>query len=66
MTHWEVLIALIVAVPLILFPAAYVWYLNVSSIYAAIKRMASRRAARQKEKSGGIGERVRPGAGKTG
>jgi hypothetical protein len=44
--QWEFVVALIIAIPLILFPAAFVWYLNVGGIYQAFKRLAARRAAR--------------------
>lgn len=44
--EWYVLIALVVAIPVILFPAAFVWYLNVGGIYTAIKE--TRKAAREK------------------
>ena len=37
-------LALILAIPIILFPAAFVWYLNIGGIYAAIK------AAREKKR----------------
>ncbi len=46
--QWEFVVALIIAVPIILFPAAFVWYLNIGGIYAAIKEAKARRAARQK------------------
>jgi len=35
--EWQVILALVIAIPIILFPAAYIWYLNVGGIYAAIK-----------------------------
>ncbi len=37
--QWELIVALVLAIPIILFPAAYVWYLNVGGLYAAIKEM---------------------------
>jgi hypothetical protein len=43
--QWEFVVALVIAIPIILFPAAFVWYLNFGGIYAAIKE---RRAAREK------------------
>jgi len=46
--QWEVIVALVIAIPIILFPAAFVWYLNVGGIYAAIKEARARRAAREK------------------
>ena len=49
MMHWELIVALIVAVPIILFPAAYVWYINFGGIYAAVKQFMARRAVRQKQ-----------------
>ena len=47
--EWQMVIALVVAIPVILFPAAFLWYLNLGGIYAAIKQARARKAARQKE-----------------
>ena len=46
--QWELVVALVVAIPIILFPAAFVWYLNISGIYAAIKEVRVRRAIHEK------------------
>jgi len=48
--HWELVIALVIAIPIILFPAAFVWYLNIGGIYEAVKEARARRAIREKEK----------------
>ncbi len=45
--QWEFIVALLIAIPIILFPAAFVWYLNVGGIYAAIKEARARRVARE-------------------
>jgi hypothetical protein len=45
----ELIVALVVAIPIILFPAAYVWYLNVGGVYAAVKEARARKAAQEKE-----------------
>jgi hypothetical protein len=47
--EWQVIIALIVAIPVILFPAAFVWYLNIGGIFAAVREARARKAARVKE-----------------
>jgi hypothetical protein len=47
--EWQVIVALIVAIPVILFPAAFVWYLNIGGIYAAVKEARARKAARARE-----------------
>lgn len=31
------IIAMAVAIPIILFPAAYIWYINIGGIYQAVK-----------------------------
>ena len=42
--EWQVIIALIVIIPVILFPVAFIWYLNIGGIYALIrKRIEARR-----------------------
>jgi hypothetical protein len=46
--EWYFIVALSVAVPVILFPAAFVWYLNVGGLYTAIKEARARKAAQQK------------------
>lgn len=45
--QWEFLVALIVAIPVILFPAAFVWYMNAGGLYTAIKRAMARQPARK-------------------
>ncbi|UCH50722.1 MAG: hypothetical protein JSV54_06815 [Chloroflexota bacterium] len=41
----ELIIALVIAIPIILFPAAFVWYLNIGGIV-----QAAREARRAREK----------------
>ena len=46
--HWEFILALVIAIPIILFPAAFVWYTNIGGIYAALKKAWHKRAALRK------------------
>ena len=46
--QWEFVVALVIAIPIILFPAAFVWFLNVSGIYTVIRERRKRRIAREK------------------
>lgn len=46
--RWEFVVALVLAIPIILFPVAFAWYLNFGGIYAAIREARKRRAAREK------------------
>ena len=48
--QWEFVVALIIAIPIILFPAAFVWYLNVGGIYNAIKAARERRTTRRRKR----------------
>ncbi len=48
--EWQVILALVLAIPVILIPVALVWYLNVGGIYATIKEARARRAVREKGK----------------
>lgn len=48
--HWEFIVALVIAIPIILFPVAFIWYLNVGGIYAAVREARKRRAAREQER----------------
>jgi len=42
--QWEFVVALVLAVPIVLFPVAFVWYLNIGGVYAAIRKVRERRA----------------------
>jgi hypothetical protein len=44
--QWELIVALVVAVPVILFPAAFVWYLNIGGIVQSVREA---RTAREKK-----------------
>ena len=46
--QWEFIVALVIAIPIILFPVAFVWYLNIGGIYATIKEARARRAVHEK------------------
>jgi hypothetical protein len=47
--EWYVILALVVGVAIILFPIAYVWYLNMGGIYAAVRESRKRRAIREEK-----------------
>jgi hypothetical protein len=49
--EWQIVVALVIAIPIILFPVVFVWYLNMGGIYAAIKDARARRVARKKRAS---------------
>jgi hypothetical protein len=46
--EWQIIVALVIAIPIILFPVAYVWYINFGGIVAAFKSARERRAVRAK------------------
>jgi hypothetical protein len=46
--QWELVVALVVVIPIILLPAAFVWYLNIGGIIQAVREARERRAAREK------------------
>jgi len=50
--EWQIIVALIVAIPIVLIPVVFVWYLNIGGIYAAIKDAREKRAARENEVKG--------------
>ena len=46
--EWQVILALVLVIPVILVPAVLVWYLNVSGLYTVIRETQKRRVARKK------------------
>lgn len=45
---WQVAVALIIAVPVVLLPVAFVWYLNTGGVLSAVREMRARRAQSKK------------------
>jgi hypothetical protein len=45
--QWGFIVVLIIAISIILFPAAFVWYMNIGGMYVAIKEALKRRATLQ-------------------
>jgi len=56
--QWEFVVALLVAIPIILFPVAFVWYLNASGLYQVLRdrRQRQKRLAAHEEELGAMGE----------
>ena len=46
--EWQVIVALVIAVPVILLPVVFVWYLNAGGLFAAIKEARARQVALKK------------------
>jgi hypothetical protein len=46
--EWQIIVALAIAIPIILFPVALIWYINIGGIYSAIKEARAQRATRKK------------------
>jgi hypothetical protein len=44
----EMIIALVIAIPVVLFPAAFVWYLNIGGILQAVRKARLKRVAARK------------------
>lgn len=45
--QWQIVVALAVAISVLLFPVAYIWYINVGGIVAAIRERKARTAAEE-------------------
>jgi len=43
--EWEMEVAIAVATPIILLPVAFVWYLNLAGLYAAVTEVRKARKA---------------------
>ncbi|MFC1846240.1 hypothetical protein ACFLYM_02355 [Chloroflexota bacterium] len=43
--QWEFIIALMAAIPILLFPVAFIWYMVIGGTYAAIKEAQGKRIA---------------------
>ena len=45
--EWQIVVALVVAIPVILFPAAFVWYVNIGGIVHTLREAKALRAKKQ-------------------
>ena len=46
--EWYVILAIILAIPVILIPVLFIWYTNVSGIYTVIMETRKRKAAHRR------------------
>jgi hypothetical protein len=46
--EWQFIVALVVIIPVILLPVAFVWYLNLGGLYAAAREARAKRAAEKR------------------
>lgn len=46
--EWWVILLIVLIVPILLFPAGLIWYINISGIYTVIRETQKRQAARKK------------------
>ena len=58
--EWQMILTLVIAIPIILFPVAFVWYINIGGVYSLIKEALRKRAeARQETAEGTVKETVK-------
>ena len=43
---WPIIVGLVLGIPLILLPVAFVWYLNISGLYQVLKATRARNKRR--------------------
>ncbi len=41
--EWQMVVALAIAIPVIIFPAAFIWYLNIGGIVQAVRQAKAAR-----------------------
>lgn len=49
--EWQIIVALVIIIPVILAPVVFVWFLNIGGLYAVTKRIRGRRAVFSKSKA---------------
>jgi hypothetical protein len=55
--EWQIILALVLGIPAILLPVAFVWYLNVSGLYRVVRDARQRQKRRIARESGAVAER---------
>jgi hypothetical protein len=49
--EWQIIVALVVMIPVILLPVMFVWFLNIGGLYTVMKRIRERQTTWRKRKS---------------
>jgi hypothetical protein len=63
--QWEFIVALVIAIPVILFPAVLVWYLNIGGLVQAVQKARRKtRAATEESVKAAAGAHVAVAASK--
>ena len=59
--EWYIVLAIILCIPIVLLPVAFIWYINISGIYTVIRETIRRRAIRRRrEKEARLAKEVIP------
>ena len=45
--QWEFIVALILAIPIFVFPVVFIWYINIKGAYEVSRRLIRARKTRQ-------------------
>ena len=56
--QWEFIVALVIAIPIILFPAVFVWYLNLGWIFFRVRETIRKRKTAREERIGAVADAV--------
>ncbi len=48
--EWQIIVALVVMVPIILLPVVFVWFINIGGLYTVMRRIRERQATWRKRK----------------
>lgn len=49
--EWYMIVILVISIPVILFPAAYVWYINIGGLITMYKETREKRAVGKEKKA---------------
>ena len=55
--EWQVILALVLGIPAILLPVAFIWYLNVSGLYQVVRDARQRQKRRIAHESGAVAKK---------
>ena len=48
--EWQIVVALVIAIPIILIPVVLVWYLNIGGLYRAYEEARQKRRTSRKKR----------------
>jgi hypothetical protein len=57
--EWQIIVAIVIAIPVILFPVAFIWFINISGILTVWKESRAREKRRARARKEALAKAIK-------